>query len=158
MNQETRQIIFNQLEILKKLDPANADHFNKQQHIIDRGYTRLYPDVLTVDEDEASDAMQKEVFDVLDMFRALNLAMIAGWKPSNAHDARFQGFDANNDDHYGFAGFLLDVHGRFIESAPNKNSHSSHSIQKYRDMLGEWSKAANKFKLTVAEAEAIIRA
>lgn len=158
MNRETRQIIFNQLEILKLLDPDQAEHYGKQQQIVDRGFSSFYEEVLTVDEHEVSASMQREVIDILDMFRSLNSAITGGWAPSDINDARFQGFDANNDDHFGFARFLLDVQGRFAESAPNKNSHSSLSIEKYRSMLREWAKVGNKFKLTNEEAEAIIKA
>ncbi len=158
MNRETRQIIFNQLEILKLLDPEQADRYGKQQQIVDRGFSHFYEEVLTVDKHEASSSMQQEVIDILNMFRALNRAIDDGWVPSDKDDARFQGFDANNDDHYSFAHFLLDVQRRFDESAPNKNSHSSFSIEKYRSMLREWAKVGNKFKLTEEEAEAIIKA
>jgi uncharacterized protein len=158
VNRETRQIIFNQLEILKLLNPEQAYHYGKQQQIVDRGFSHFYAEVLTVDEHEASTSMQREVIDILDMFRALSSAIREGWVPSDKDDARFQGFDANNDDHYSFAHFLLDVQGLFQESAPNKNSHSSFSIEKYRSMLREWAKLGNKFKLTDEEAEAIIKA
>jgi uncharacterized protein len=159
MHRETRQIIYNQLEILKKVDPSSAKDYEIQQQIIDGGYTTRYGEVLTVQEQEVPDHVQREVFDVLDLFRALDNAIVVGWKPANVADAKFQGFDGNNDgDYYAFAQHLLDVEGLYGESAPMKNSHSSATIDRYRRMLNEWKKAAAPYRLTDAEADAIIAA
>lgn len=159
MNRETRQIIYNQLEILKKVDPSGAKDYEIQQQIIDGGYTTRYGEVLTVRENEVSEEVQREVFEFLEMFRALDNAMVVGWKPANVRDAKFQGLDGNNDDeHYAFAQHLLDVENLFAESAPMKNSHSSGTIERYRRMLNEWTKAPHPFRLTQAEADAIIAA
>lgn len=159
MNRETRQIIYNQLEILKKVDQSGAKDYEIQQQIIDGGYTTRYGEVLTVQEQEVSEHVQREVFDILDMFRALDNAIAVGWKPATPADAKFQGFDGNNDgDYYSFAQHLLDVENLFAESAPMKNSHSSGTIERYRRMLNEWKKAPHPFRLTHAEADAIIAA
>jgi uncharacterized protein len=159
MNRETRQIIFNQLEILKKVDPSGAKDYEIQQRIIDGGYTSRYGEVLTVREHEVGDQVQREVYDFFDMFRALDNALALGWTPDDVSDAKFQGLDGNNDDeYYSFAQHLLDVEGLFGESAPMKNSHSSGTIDRYRRMVNEWKKAPAPYRLTHAEADAIIAA
>src|SRR5687768_8425030 len=102
--------------------------------------------------------MQREVMQVLDMYRALNIAKVRGWKPSDASKAGFQGFDANNESHYHYAHHILDVANLFAESAPNKNSHGSTTMSDYLPMLRAWRKAPNPFALSDAEAEAVITA
>lgn len=159
MDRETRFIIWNQLEILKKLEPSEADDIELQQEIIAAGYTTQYDDVMpSIRDNEASEDMQREVMDTLDMFRALNHAKSNGWTPSNPALSKFRGYDGNNDPHYFFAQYLLDMRKKWAESAPNLNSHSSATIEKYRAMLKVWKVAANKFSLTPVEAETIITA
>ena len=159
MNQETRQIIYNQLEILKKLDPDNAADYKVQQEIVADGYTSRYSEVLTVSKEEVSAAVQQEVYDTLEMFRALNTALKNGWAPENIEAAKFRGYDGNNhDEHYSFAHHILDVKHLFDESAPMRNSHNIASVEKYRRMVAVWKTSAVTYELTNAEAEAIIAA
>ena len=48
----------------------------------------------------------------------------------------FDGFDGNNDRHYGLASFLVQDMGRFEEFKGRPlNSHSQSSMPKYRNML-----------------------
>lgn len=157
MDRETRLIIWNQFEILKALYPTDADDLTRKQDIVASGYTSRYGDLMPqIDPDEADQVMQKEVIDILQMYRALEDAKVAGWAPSESRYSSFQGFDGNNDNHYAFAGFLLNTEGLFSESAPNKNSHSSGTISIYRNMLARWDEIGRKYPLKPEEAEAII--
>ncbi|MDR6190362.1 uncharacterized protein YfbU (UPF0304 family) [Agrobacterium pusense] len=159
MDRATRFIIWNQLEILKALKPDEADDIEIQQDVIASGYTTRYEDLMpSISLEEASQEMQEEVLEILDMFRALSIARNNGWKPSRVDASKFQGFDGNNDPHYFFADHLLNSRGLFAESAPNKNSHSMGTISKYRRMLAVWKASHEKFELTDVEAEAVISA
>jgi len=159
MKRETRLILWNQFEILKSLYPDDEKDYDLKQQIVAAGYSSQYENIFTsISDEEASSQMQREVLSTLDMFRALDIAKRNGWTPSAPDKVKFNGFDGNNDPHYFFARYLLDARGLFQESAPNKNSHSSVSLDKYLRMVEIWSTAVDKFDLTSAEAEAIIAA
>lgn len=162
MDRATRFIIWNQLEIQKNLGHGNKQDIENNQAILEGGYTKLYDSVLRpIGENEASEDMQDEVFEILDMFRALDNARSHGWTPSNpanSSNSKFRGFDANNDDHYHFAALLLDQMGLYSESAPNKNSHTSSELTKYRRMVAEWGRTGKPHPLSHSQADAIIAA
>lgn len=159
MDRATRLVISNQLEILKYLNPDRAGDYDLQQDIIRSGYTSRYSEVFSeLSENEADANMQEEVWDILGMFRALHYARKRGWSPSDPDAATYEGFDANHDPHQWFAGHLLDKSRLFGELAPNKNSHSSASLPKYRRMLKAWKQAEDAYDMTDAEAEAVIAA
>lgn len=159
MDRAARLILWNQFEILKTINPTQAAAYDLQQDIVAHGYTTLYPDVFnSVTEKEAEAFMQQEVWDILDMFRALANAKHAGWVPTAPGDELYEGFDANNDDHYWFAEYLLDKSNKYYESQPNKNSHSITTLPRYRRMLDVWNSAVERHKLTATEAEAVMLA
>ncbi|AUH34641.1 YfbU family protein [Paracoccus tegillarcae] len=57
-------------------------------------------------------------------------------------DIAFEGFDGNNDPHYGVACHLIQTMGRFDEfSKRGLNSHSSVSLQRYRRILKQYKAA-----------------
>lgn len=157
MDRVLRTIIFNQLEILKRMDPAGAKEYENKQRVVEAGYTSRYDEVFgSVQAEEASPEMQDEVWDTLAMFRALDRAKQKGWKPSNPDGAIFDGFDANNDSHYFFASYLIDKCGLFEEFSPNKNSHGMASVQRFRRMVRAWKALKNPRELTPEDAESVI--
>lgn len=159
MDKTTRLILWNQYEILKHLNAGNPRDYELKQEIVSSGFSREYHEIFTpISEEEADSHMQQETLDILGMFRALDRTKANGWVPSSPDRAKFEGFDGNNDDHYHYANYLLDHRGLFTESAPNKNSHSSGTIEIYRRMLRVWKPLANKFPLDPADAERIITA
>ncbi|MBL0374551.1 YfbU family protein [Rhizobium sp. KVB221] len=159
MDRPTRLILWNQLELLKTHNPGNVAELQAQQEILASGDTSRYSELFHMfSDEEASAEMQKEVYDVLEMFRALGSAKQNGWTPSNEKASKFEGFDANNDPHFAFAQYLIDRCRLYPESAPNRNSHSISTLSSYRRMLRIWRKAGNKYELSEAEAEAIIHA
>ena len=160
MDREHRLLLWNQLEILKYLDPAQRKNYEVSQETLSCGYTSHYSDVFrTVSEKEADKGMQQEVLDILDMFRALDKAKRRGWIPSDPSSSVFKGFDGKNDDHYGFADHLLGGRGLFAESAAApRNSHSIGTLRRYRRLLAVWTHAADRHELTDVEAEATITA
>lgn len=157
MDKVQRQILWNQLEILKHLNPDETKEYELQQHTISSGYTMYYSTVLhAASEEEATREMQDETIDILNMFRALSNAMHRGWKPTKPDNAVFRGFDGNNDSHYGFAVYLLDERNLFEESQDcPRNSHSSLTLERYRLMLRGWKGSIDKWQLTDTEADLI---
>lgn len=159
MDRATRQILHNQLEILKLLNPSQADSYSINQDVLESGYTSQYDELfVAISPGEADEMMQHEVRATLDMFRALHHAKQNGWTPSDASAAEFEGFDANNDDHYFFASHLIDKRGLYAESAPNKNSHSIASRPRYQRMVEAWKASGGGYELTGDQAEAILSA
>lgn len=157
MDRVQRQILGNQFEILKHLDPDPAKHYELHQETLYGGYTEYHSTVLEcVAEKDADADVQEETIDILNMFRALSNAMQRGWKPKNPDNAVCQGFDGNHDDHYSFAVYLLDKRNLFVESQScPRNSHSSFTLQQYRRMVRDWKNCADQWKLTDAEADLI---
>ncbi len=58
-------------------------------------------------------------------------------------DPRFEGFDGNNDAHFGVAKHLVEQMGRFDNfSRRDLNSHSAVSLPRYRSMLPKYNAVA----------------
>lgn len=148
-----RLILANQYAILEKLDPDNGREYMNAQEIVQSGYEFLYetlnPSMDRVIPAEAS----QEVFDILDMFRAIEgSAQDIGKTPAELR-ADFEGFDANNDhEHYGFCRFVRRSLGRWseLDKYPD-NSHSTISLPRYREMLKRWRALGSSFNLTERE-------
>lgn len=156
-----RLLLRNQLSIMKALaiPMASPKQYDELIEIVESGYELYYPDVaMGVQAPGASSAVTAETLEILDMFRALDAARQAGLKVSGGTGhASFAGFDGNNDPHYGFAGFLLDVRGYYAESAPSKNSHSSMTISTYRRMVSVWQSLGRGHSLSQADVDAILK-
>lgn len=153
-----RLTLRNQLLIMKEIEAGDLtpEQYDEKIQIVEGGYERLYPELLHgLNEDGTSDEVIAEVFDILDLYRALDTARQNGLTMPDKGYATFSGFDANNDEHYGFSVFLLDVQGRYEESAPAKNSHSSGTMSRYRRMLAAWEKQGKPFTLDQAGVDAI---
>ncbi|MGI9361688.1 MAG: hypothetical protein ACR2O7_09005 [Parasphingorhabdus sp.] len=68
-----------------------------------------------------------------------SIAKLTGAEAEEAkgcHSTKFDGFDANNDDHYGVARTMIEELGEFSNSRQgvNVNSHSQSSLPRYRSM------------------------
>ena len=150
-----RLLLRNQLKIMKALNvPDNSpDQYDEQIAVLDGGYEVYYPDVLSGLNRSGTDAsVTAEVLEILDMFRALDSAKRKGLTVSG----EFEGFDANNDPHYGFAYFVLNVQGSYAESAPARNSHSSTTLPRYRNMVSTWQSLGRSHTLSQADVDAIL--
>lgn len=94
---------------------------------------------------EPSAEIVKETTDILSMWRVLEhdfdaLPDADRQKVIDAvgaeRFARFEGFDGNNDPHFGVASHLVGAMGRFDEfSKRDLNSHTSSSLPRYRRVL-----------------------
>jgi uncharacterized protein YfbU (UPF0304 family) len=96
----------------------------------------------------------KETCDILDMYRSVepSLRKLSGDEQERVKSeadpygqyVTFQGFDANNDDHYGVLSDLVNVLGKYEERKDGIfNSHSMASLTKYRSMLGVFHSMSN---------------
>jgi uncharacterized protein YfbU (UPF0304 family) len=151
----------NQLKIMKalKLPDLSPHEYDEHIAILEGGYEIFYPDLLSGLNEAGIDAdVTAEVLEILSLFRALDTAAKSGLNvTSGRYPAKFAGFDGNNDPHYGFSHFVLDVQGKFTESAPAKNSHTASSLGIYRDMVETWQSQGRKFPLSQTDVDAILK-
>ena len=157
----------NQFRILAKLQSDDAGHYEKMAEIIERGYVREYPSLAQTFSEELSDDVADEVYDILDMFRALSGGYAALKDKSGIDPGRilFQGFDGNTEgQHLGYASFLIHRRGNWPESrdagsCPSSrgdlDSHCS-ALWRYRPMVSRWKESADRQHLTREEIARII--
>lgn len=154
-----RQILANQYRILEKLDPSTP--YGTYAEIMEYWYTKFYSTVLNYEhQNEFSTEVQNETMDILDMFRVIerslsNLNQVEKEKLDLSH-MTFQGFDWNNDDHYSFLHFLIEVFGRYTDFKC-LNSHSIATLPMYRRMLERFkSFQLNNGVLSLEQLQSII--
>lgn len=158
-----RLTLWNQYEILKKLDPDETKQYEINQEILSRGFVQYYPEMnpSIYPEDETMPAdLSREVEEFLTMFRAIKWSCDRlGYTPKS-HNALFEGFDGNDSGgQFGFAKFVRRKLGKWEELADRPdNSHSMSSLDTYRRMLAKWRALGEKFELTEAEIEEIATA
>ena len=132
-----RQSLANQYKILAKL--YDDDSLLVYADILEYGYTGLYGEVLNTSEEVSFDIC-KESDEILTMYRRIENAK-AKLKPEEKEELDlsridFNGFDANNDLHYGYMTFQVEKMNLWEEHKDNYlNSHDQTSILKYRRLL-----------------------
>lgn len=133
MDKNIRLILVNQYEILKFLDPSNAKSHEEKQEILRSGYQIYYSDLdLSISE---NDGLSPEacaiVLDVLSMYWVLTKYQRQHPEDKEITDhpwGKFHGFDGNDETEsplMGFAQFLIEKQGRFVDVDLTKglNSH-----------------------------------
>ena len=134
--------------------------YNEHAAIIENGYSTLYGEVFGITaEAELSKDVQDDVYEVLNMFRALHPGHVAGpdWNPSgDQYYQKFRGFDGNESDgRYGFARFLMETLGRFEESRSEYNSHGA-TLDTYHEMLHRWQGMGRPFQPTTEQINQVL--
>lgn len=144
-----RKILANQLLLLEKLDPDQADDYAESREIIERGYTIFYDEVLQSIYDEMPIAECSYVFDVLEMHRALRHSYdkLTDKGGIAEDDIRFRGFDGNNETkRFAFAQYLQKT-GKWVETlVGGLNSHSMMTMHRYPKMLEKYNRITAKHK------------
>ena len=91
------------------------------------------PDQAVIDETDAIFLMWRVIDNSV---KALSTAdQDALKKEVHPHSVTYEGFDANNDPHFGVGFFMVEKLGWFEERKPYLNSHSRGSLMRYRRML-----------------------
>jgi uncharacterized protein YfbU (UPF0304 family) len=135
-----RAILANQFKIFSFLDKKNAKEHLVNAEVFENGYVGLYAEVLENISEETSKEICDETNEILVMYRHIQKAIHALEKKEraalNLDKIRFDGFDADNDEHYYFAKFMTKKK-HFYEhfSSVKMNSQSAASIIRYRKML-----------------------
>lgn len=153
-----RLTLWNQYEILKRLNPESAKEYEKNQEIVSDGYEQFYADINpSINRETVKEDVSQEVLDILDMFRAINFSCDRLKYLPKGRNAEFDGFDGNAaGPHYGLARFVRKTLGLFeeMEGRPD-NSHTSSSLGTYRRMMAEWQKLGKPHQLTAEQIEQI---
>lgn len=140
-----RQILANQFQILASLESEDTEYqkkeYNNKATILERGYTGLYKEVFTnIWEEEFASEITDEVHSILAMYRTIEPSIEklsdSEVEALDINAIEFEGFDGNNDKHYGQASFMIKELGLYDEFRQRElNSHTSFSLAKYRKML-----------------------
>ncbi len=138
-----RLILANQYRIMELIDPESNAHYGGIQDALRSGYELEFAPLVSGFL-QGADAMTseecREVFDILDTFRALGRAYDALEDKSGIDegDIRFAGFDANHEKQYGYSHYLREQ-GKWEELMPHGVINSHHAtLHRYRLMADEW--------------------
>lgn len=166
LSKKDRLLLFNQLEILKYLNPDEADRYKVEQKIIANGYRYHYDELVEGFDDDLDISVSEYVFDVLQMYRSLNNSYEAlNTEEKSEIDIKrlkFRGFDGNEEGaYYSYASFLLEDYDRYGEIYDNGkvelNSHRN-MLRTYDRMLETWKSFNDRYgDLTLDQIKAIIK-
>ena len=94
-----RLILSNQYRILEKLYPEEADSLANDRRAIENGYTMNYAWLTGHLLDELSEERCNEVWDILEMHRALNFTYrnLKDKEGIDEKKLKFRGFDGNEE-------------------------------------------------------------
>lgn len=158
-----RLIISNQLKILEKLYPDEAEYYAQHRKAIENGYKLHYSWLTEYFFDEMSEEECSEVLDILEMYRAITLSYneLKDKSGIEENEIRFRGFDGNDETRqFSYANYFIIDLGRYNElrygaEHPGFNSHCS-MLDKYRRMLSEWQKCSDKQNLSNDDIKRIL--
>ena len=91
-----RLTLWNQYEILKRINPEDTKEYETNQEILSHGYEQYYSEINpSIYENTTKREVSREVEEILNVFRAIKFSCLKlGYKPKS-HWAEFEGFDAN---------------------------------------------------------------
>jgi len=149
-----RQVLINQLEILKKLNDDSSDEkdFNNKIEALKSGYELHYQDVFDEISDETLSYDEcREVLNILEMFRGIifsynHLKQEQKLLKLTTEDVKFDGFDGNNETKQMlYTKYFISDLNRYSEIQKlcgNDFDYNSHcpKINTYRIMLDIWNR------------------
>jgi uncharacterized protein len=165
LDMKDRLIIANQLLILEKLYPQEADYYAKHREAIESGYKLHYDWLVEHFSEEMPEEDCTEVLDILDMYRGLAIAYkkFADKVNIEESDVRFPGFDGNYETRQmAYTRYFIVDLGRFEElrcgvKHPDFNSHTQ-MLDRYRKMLTKWKTYQDKYNMTEDQFKDLLKA
>ena len=164
MNHAQRLILSNQYEILQKLNPEKAVHYQRCQTIIERGYCLQLLE-LEKEFGHLDEATCHEVIDTLEMYHAMQVSYANLPQTETAELAAsrldYIGYSRSHEKELAdYVCFLLDVEGRFPELGKCCSSLTSEigMRDKYQRMLATWRDCPRHYKLSIQEIRKILNA
>lgn len=162
MDKLKRYELINQLLILEKLYPEEADYYARNRKALENGYELHYSWLTENISDGLSEEECKEVLDILDMYRSITFS----WQRLHEGEElpeklKFRGFDGNNETALmGYVQYFVIDLERFDELTYGKehpyfNSHCT-MLDKYRRMLSVWKQY--DFDLTEDQIASVMEA
>lgn len=135
-----RAMLVNQYSILAILDNDNSSEYLKKAEIVSNGYEGFYDELFDNISDGISVAICEETHKILSMYRVINncISNLTQEQKDNINldYIKFDGFDANDGNHFVIMKFLVEVANLFEEHQnSNFNSHSMASLRRYRQIL-----------------------
>lgn len=165
-----RYFLSNQLRILEKLYPSEADELGVQREAIELGYTSIYEmgmdHILDGDDCMSLEDIQ-EVWDTMDMFLSIDHSfkeLDLGDQHTENPERFFCGYDGNNEAKFmSFAMFTVERLGRFRDlPLKQKFYYNSHSPRRdtYKKMLSVWRKIdyTKRFPMSLDDLESVLGA
>lgn len=161
LSKQERLMLYNQYDILEKLNPSDSETYRIFKSILSSGYKLHYSDMVQWFSDEMSEEASTFVLDVLDMYSAL-LNSYQNLEDKTGIEERrvtFPGFDGNNESTYlGYTRFFLHDLDRYNElHQKGHDSYNSHSrmVPKYSRMLGVWKEIESERRFDKLSKEEI---
>ena len=147
-----RIILANQLRILEAVDPDEAKFYQHQRDALERGYELEYAELATAFSDDGlSDAECNEVYQILEMHRALHFGQreLPADAGISATDVKFRGFDGNNETKYMAYVRFIRTEDKYDEMG-DANGFNSHMpmLGRYRRMLRVYSEIKEQQRRT----------
>lgn len=144
MDKLKRYELINQLLILEKLYPDEANYYSKNRKALEYGFELHYSWLTENLSDGLTPEECKEVLDILDMYRSITFS----WLNHNSgvelpNNIKFKGFDGNNESalrNY-VQYFIIDLERfeelKYSQSFPSFNRHIR-MLEQYRRQLKVW--------------------
>ncbi|MBN4078350.1 YfbU family protein [Nitrospina gracilis] len=165
LSKKERFIIANQLKILEKLYPDEADSYATDRKAVEYGFALHYPWVMEHIYDELTAKQCEEVLEILQMYSSLKFSYdtLNDKSEIDEESIRFPGFDGNNETmqmvytRY----FIVDLDRyselRYGTKLADFNSHMP-SLDNYRRMLTIWEDLPNQQNLSKESILKILKA
>ena len=165
MNICQKLILFNQYEILKKLNPEEKDYYEENQSVLVNGSDSDIEDMASFLTGTSEDVKQ-EVYDILEMFSVLERSYKQNHPDVDnvPYNVGFKGFDGNEEsEYYSYCKHLIDGKNLYSEFKDRElNSHCNvlaryrTALQNYKDALNNRVDKVYEVPLTDEEIENII--
>ncbi len=148
MTKEERYVVYNQLEILKHLNPEQMEDYEKDQRTLEIGSDSDIEEMLEFLHGTA-ESVKSEVYGILEMFRTINDRYDKLKTPDDGikeYSIKFHGFDENEEfEHYAYCCYLIREMDKYNEQqGVELNSHYPH-LNRYRNMLARYQEIEQSY-------------
>lgn len=165
LSEKERLIIANQLLILEKLYPEEAESYSRKRKAVEQGYSLHYSWLTEGFFEEMTEQECREVVDILDMYRSLTFSYrdLDDKQGIDEKQLQFSGFDGNEEDkQFSYTQYFIVDLGRFDElrrglEYPDFNSHWP-MLERYRRMLTAWKALPDRLHLDRDELVRVLEA
>lgn len=168
LSPKDRFIIANQLKILEKLYPEEANDYALERKAIESGFALHYTWILERFSEELSVKECEVVLEILNMYRAITDSFEtftdADKNNFKKDEIEFRGFDGNNETKlWLYANYFINDLGRFQEllygsKSRDFNSHGSPRLHNYQQMLQQWKEMGKPHRLNNVQIRSLINA